>query len=135
MDDGDILRSVPSSSSVKTDLSSVVPVDPTSSLVHQQWNFDLSYLNTLTPSEVKRFLLWRRTSFPKEVVRAKLAEYVSGFSENDVVVLSTMAKCYLAKTIESVREKQMEMGVEVNNAISVSDLFATRSVSVVGSVI
>lgn len=123
MDDGDILRPRPPKV-VESDFELVsTPGDP--KLVLNQscaGCTDLSHVRSLPESEKRRFCLSRRAQLPSQVARDLLRSSFDDVNEDSVVVLSTMAKCFVVKTIQRVRAGQKARDLSTSNPITVSEL-------------
>lgn len=133
MDDGDILRTRDEPIGNELGLThqeAVFEVKETNEsnvlLEHCAGTIDMEYVNSLPNSEKKRFYLSRRIAIPPHVARKKLEQFFDDFDEEAVMVLSAMAKCYVAQTVEGVRSRQMSKGNTTSNPISVSELLNGR---------
>ena len=85
-------------------------------------SIDLDYVRSLPKSEKQRFCLSRRAEVPSHVAREKLQQFFGDFDEDSVVVLSMMAKCFVAKTIERARSRRIERSQTTSDPISASEL-------------
>ena len=89
---------------------------------HCAGRIDMKFVMNLPYSEKERFYLSRRIVIPQDVARKKLEQFFDHVDDEAVLVLSTMAKCYVAQTLEVVRSRQMSKGKTTSNPISVSEL-------------
>ena len=96
MDDGDILRP----------RAKVPEPEPDFELKSDEPNEDYQKTLELMPlskPDTKRFWLSRRVTLPSHITRRKLEEFFDDVEEETVVVLSIMAKSFVAKIIERAR--------------------------------
>lgn len=127
MDDGDILRTrdKPIGNGLRLTHKEVayeVKQGDQTFVEHCAGTIDMEYVNSLSNLEKKRFYLSRRIGIPPHVARKKLEQFFDDFDEEAVMVLSAMAKCYVAQTLEGVRSRQILKGKTTSNPISVSEL-------------
>ena len=98
MDDGDILR--PRAKVPEPEPDFELKSDEHDEPNKDYWNVNLM---SLSKSDTKRFWLSRRVTLPPHITRRKLEEFFDDVGEETVVVLSMMAKCFVAKIIERAR--------------------------------
>lgn len=119
MDDGDILRT--RDEPIETH-EKYEEVKETLDVEHCAGTIDMGYVMNLPNSEKRRFYLSRRIGIPPHVAKKKLEQFFDDVDDEAAMVLSAMAKCYVAQTLEGVRSKQMSKGKTTSNPISVSEL-------------
>ena len=130
MDDGDILGL---GSKPKEDASDVADlyraefsVSNSGLVQHCGGTLDLNLLGS--NYDKKRYFLATRTVVSDEVVREKI-ENATGYAATDdtVMILSILAKSFIANKIETVRKRQERQGSSSSSPISVSDLLGANS--------
>jgi len=74
-------------------------------------------LMSLSKSDTKRFWLSRRVTLPSHITRRKLEEFFDDVEQETVVVLSMMAKCFVAKIIERARSSSCLGSISVSEIL------------------
>lgn len=125
-DDGDILRPKKKIKPTEENINSTedLRLPPDNELnVHCAGSLDLDFINSLSEENRRRFFLSTRKSIPAEFIKEKLDMFSPGYDSDVLVVLQTLAKCFIGQTIEEIRKKRnFKPGPIKRSDMVVSDL-------------